>query len=62
MPIGQRMNDYGNVLNTVNFEVEYGSTIISEVQGRGKEWLYVGSQDTSYVGVYTIGTRIEHLQ
>ena len=53
MPIGQRMNDYGNVLNTVNFEVEYGSTIISEVQGRGKEWLYVGSQDTSYVGVYT---------
>ncbi|RVW17138.1 Protein strictosidine synthase-like 12 [Vitis vinifera] len=54
VPTGQRMDAHGNVLQTVNFEAEYGSTMISEVQGRGEIFLYVGSRDASYVGVYTL--------
>lgn len=53
-PTGQWMDAYGSVLRTLNFEAEYGSTMISEVQGRGKTWLYVGSRDASYIGVYTL--------
>ena len=55
-PTGQGIDADGNVLRTVNFESEYGSTLISEVQERGDACLnlYVGSLLASFVGVYTL--------
>ncbi|GMJ05827.1 strictosidine synthase 2 [Hibiscus trionum] len=51
VPVGQRMNGFGRVYRTVNFEPWYENQLISEVQEFGGE-LYVGSRFTTFVGVY----------
>ncbi|KAH1074646.1 hypothetical protein J1N35_026974 [Gossypium stocksii] len=51
VPIGQRINGFGRVLRTVNFEAWYGNQLISEVQEFGGE-LYLGSLSAPFVGVF----------
>ncbi|KAK8680379.1 hypothetical protein V6N13_109325 [Hibiscus sabdariffa] len=53
VPIGQRINSLGSVIQTANFERWYGNNLISEVQEfRGS--LYVASPSVNFIGVYTI--------
>ncbi|KAK8583943.1 hypothetical protein V6N13_109333 [Hibiscus sabdariffa] len=53
VPIGQRINSFGSVIQTANFERWYGNNLISEVQEfRGS--LYVASPSVDFIGVYTI--------
>ncbi|XP_075484683.1 strictosidine synthase-like [Primulina tabacum] len=50
-PLGQKINEHGQILETVNFYAEYNSTYVTEVQEhRGS--LYVASVYTDFVGVY----------
>lgn len=52
VPTGQRINGLGTVLQTVNLEAQYNSTVVGEVQERlGK--LYIGALFVDFVGVYT---------
>ncbi|KAK8583945.1 hypothetical protein V6N12_068199 [Hibiscus sabdariffa] len=53
VPIGQRINSFGSVIQTANFERWYGNNLISEVQEfRGS--LYIASPSVDFIGVYTI--------
>ncbi|KAK8657759.1 hypothetical protein V6N13_035982 [Hibiscus sabdariffa] len=49
--VGQRIDGFGRVSQTVNLEAWYGDRLISEVQEFGGE-LYLGSRFTPFVGVY----------
>lgn len=51
VPIGQRIDGFGRVTQTVNFEPWYGNNSISEVQEFGGA-LYIASRHVSFVGVY----------
>lgn len=51
VPIGQKINKFGRVLQTVNFEPWYNDTAISEVQQIGRK-LYVATRLVDFVGVY----------
>lgn len=50
-PLGQKINARGQIIETVNFFAEYGSTCVTEVQEHGSS-LYVASVSTKYVGIY----------
>ncbi|XVF54525.1 hypothetical protein PTKIN_Ptkin05aG0187600 [Pterospermum kingtungense] len=52
VPIGQRLNESGSVLQTVDFGRWYGVESISEVQEYGGK-LYVGSRLVNSIGVYS---------
>ncbi|XVF11694.1 hypothetical protein REPUB_Repub08aG0049800 [Reevesia pubescens] len=50
--IGQRINGFGRVFQTVNFEPWYGNKLISEVHElRGD--LYVASPEVNFIGIYS---------
>lgn len=51
VPIGQRINASGTVLQTVNFERWYGNKSISEVQ-EFNGLLHVASRLVNFIGVY----------
>ncbi|XVF54527.1 hypothetical protein PTKIN_Ptkin05aG0187800 [Pterospermum kingtungense] len=57
VPIGQRFNEFGSVLQTVNFERWYGNKSISEVQEFGGK-LYVASRLVDFIGFYTTGIKV----
>lgn len=48
---GQRIDGFGNVLETLTFSPEFNSSLITEVQ-EYKGALYLGSLYVGYVGVY----------
>ncbi|KAE8721530.1 putative Calcium-dependent phosphotriesterase superfamily protein [Hibiscus syriacus] len=50
LPIGQRINGNGNVLQTVNLEPWYGNKSVSEVQEYASK-LYIASRLVDFVGV-----------
>ncbi|XP_039063318.1 protein STRICTOSIDINE SYNTHASE-LIKE 11-like [Hibiscus syriacus] len=53
VPIGQRINGSGRVLQTLNLEQWYGNNLVSEVQEfRGS--LYITSPSVDFIGVYTV--------
>ncbi|KAJ0105668.1 hypothetical protein Patl1_19010 [Pistacia atlantica] len=51
IPIGQRIDEFGNILATISFEAQYGTTAISEVQPFGGS-LYISSRSVNFVGVH----------
>ncbi|XP_031276883.1 strictosidine synthase-like [Pistacia vera] len=51
IPIGQRIDEFGNILATRSFEAQYGTTAISKVQPFGGS-LYISSRSVNFVGVY----------
>lgn len=51
LPIGQRINGFGNVLVTISFEAQYGTTAISEVQPFADS-LYISSRFVNFIVVY----------
>ncbi|CAA0838573.1 Protein STRICTOSIDINE SYNTHASE-LIKE 12 [Striga hermonthica] len=50
-PLGQRISEFGQILETVNFYAEYNATYITEVQEHLGS-LYVASVYTDFVSVY----------
>lgn len=50
-PLGQKINARGQIVKTVNFFAEYGSTCVTEVQEHGS-FLYVASVFTNFLGIY----------
>ncbi|XVE54618.1 hypothetical protein DITRI_Ditri03aG0096400 [Diplodiscus trichospermus] len=51
VPIGQRINGFGTVSRTANFEPWYGNKLISEVQEFGGA-LYIASRSVDFIGIY----------
>ena len=51
VPIGQRIDGFGSVSRTVNFEPWYGNKLISEVQEHGGA-LYIASRFVNFIGIY----------
>lgn len=50
-PLGQKINEDGEIVETVNFYAEYSSTYVTEVQEHDGA-LYVASVYTDFVGIY----------